>query len=365
MCIIASLEPKKTISKALLEAMYRGNSDGWGIMYAVDGKLHIAKDVSDFESFYATWRQVPVEAVRAIHFRIRTVGAISKANCHPFIPINNVAVMHNGGIDTHIVDAGMSDTHNYTKYELQPIMKVWQGWEKDEAFERLVKETTGGSRLLFMNSDGHVLHINRNSWIYSEGVLFSRSPPYNYNNSGRNSRNMRDYTDLRLFTHNTPKVSTPIVCSPIINRQPTLLLEQPKSDLSSPYAQDSNLTLVERQKRLMALSNAELQEEINECLKQDEDEAFAQAAMAAANRDLPEGDDPDEIEEFGENFETDIKELMAMDMPQLLEFIRDYPRGTYNVIKSLIGECVAAGILEMPEVTEDVAEPSRPVAKAN
>lgn len=177
MCVIVHVGAKKTLPEQLLENCYDRNPDGWGILWAKHGKLHSVKETSNFKDFWKIWHDVPRDAERAVHFRIKTHGLINKDNCHPFFPSANVGLMHNGIIDTNLVNKDWSDTYNFCEYELKPFIKAYEEANEnclsDKPFANLLTELAAHSRLLLMNKEGQILKINPESWVSRYGCDFS------------------------------------------------------------------------------------------------------------------------------------------------------------------------------------------------
>ncbi len=87
MCIIV-LNTKEHLSKKILKVCWESNNDGAGLMYAIEEKLNIFKELKDFNSFYdyySTLRSEFKKTIIALHFRIATSGNIDTNNIHPFI----------------------------------------------------------------------------------------------------------------------------------------------------------------------------------------------------------------------------------------------------------------------------------------
>lgn len=177
MCVIGHIPAKKTLPRQLLENCYDNNSHGWGIMYSHASKVHYIKEVSAFSEFWKAWRDVPKEAERAVHFRIRTHGETNDVNCHPFQPTENILFMHNGIISTFLADKKMSDTWNFSENVLKPVMVAYENKGvnpiSNEGFGKLVSELAGSSKLLFLDKDGNTMKVNPNVWVERMGCYFS------------------------------------------------------------------------------------------------------------------------------------------------------------------------------------------------
>ena len=92
MCIIAYIKPNQQITDQTIRIMFRGNSDGAGIMYQQSRKHNprIIKGFMNVEELIKAFRSIPEHFERAIHCRIATAGKVSVQCCHPF-PVRDMA----------------------------------------------------------------------------------------------------------------------------------------------------------------------------------------------------------------------------------------------------------------------------------
>lgn len=199
MCVIIHVDAKQTVEKKLLQNCYDNNRDGWGIMWAQDGKVHGLKELSDFDSFYKAWMSVPRSTMRGIHFRIKTHGLRNKDNCHPFLVGDKLSVMHNGVINTAAIEEDMSDTHNFVKYELAPILTGWEDFMHDPDLVKLLDDITGNSKLLLINGEGEAVRTRENMWHKHEGIYYSNqhslTAPYRASSSHTYSKRDSSWGD--------------------------------------------------------------------------------------------------------------------------------------------------------------------------
>ncbi len=134
-CIILYKKPGLPLDYDLLEASFKANPDGAGLMFPSSrspGKLRVVKGFMTFDplkTFLESSEKWLVSNAVNFHFRIGTHGQTSRANCHPF-PISNdhryltnldvtvsYAVMHNGIIPAYLAPADpfFSDTAMYVR----------------------------------------------------------------------------------------------------------------------------------------------------------------------------------------------------------------------------------------------------------
>ena len=160
MCIII-LNTKENLSKELLNECWQSNSDGAGLMYAIDGKLNIFKELKNFNTFYEYYSTLRKEFKKikiALHFRIATAGNIDILNIHPFNVNPNLAFMHNGIINILLQkNSKISDTIAFNQKILKQLP---QNFLNNHALLELISRYIERSKLLFMNNHGKYWIIN-------------------------------------------------------------------------------------------------------------------------------------------------------------------------------------------------------------
>lgn len=378
MCIIVQVPAGKSISKQQLQNCYDHNHDGWGIMFAKNNKLVTVKEVSSFDKFLATWNDVPRDAERAVHFRIKTAGEINKANCHPFMPTENIAMMHNGMIDTQLIQDKMSDTFNFVEYELKPVIAGWPSFMDDDAFRELMEEVTGGwSKLLFLDNTGKMLRVRPKAWIEREGLFYSNSNSfcvkYHYQGHGSSSYGYgagygenwgaglrqtnsqkteagksNDATPVKeVVTENATGTITSIQNREVyrpgnhyeaLKSRATDALKQEMSEIKSDlYA--GNKTDAEGQAMEASAEEERLQDLEAQLMVEDEG-TVADDPDDAEN--LPEDEDLDQYPE-----ELTMTSLVDMSDADLMDFIQDNPKSTLNALNGLMWTCWHRGIYEI------------------
>ena len=172
MCI-AILKPKnKTIKKEHLENSFYSNDDGAGFMFNHDNKLHIYKGFMDFESFWNSFSSMNTkDKTCLIHFRIKTHGAISKENCHPFLVSDKLGFIHNGIIK--IKTKGVeSDTMAFNRNYLKPIPKL-ERIISNQSIKKLISNRINKSKLVFLDNRGRYTIINHDLGQWYRGSWFS------------------------------------------------------------------------------------------------------------------------------------------------------------------------------------------------
>lgn len=197
MCVIAIRTIGATISDETIRKMYAANSNGAGIMWAQDGKVHWRKGFFKVEHLLDAWHRVPDGVTAAVHCRITTHGGTCDRLCHPF-PLTNkpkelyklkgkadAVLMHNGIMsfmekDGHFDKKLDSDSSAYAKklFDRYKEARIPKSAEEMEAIRR----ETSGNRILILNGDG--TFFTAGEWTWEDGVLYSNTHfkwHYSYN----------------------------------------------------------------------------------------------------------------------------------------------------------------------------------------
>lgn len=335
MCVIVHVNAKKSIAKETLRDCFFTNRDGWGIMWAHNDKLHMVKDKTHFDDFYDIWKDVPRDAERAIHFRIRTAGEINKANCHPFAINENIAMMHNGMIDAVMLNDKMSDTYNFVENELKPIVSKWPDFMKAQAFSKLMGDVTGHSKLLFMNNKGDVLKIRENVWVERNGIYFSNSNSFRTYNYGAGYNYNRNYSPPALNHSHNRNDYTPLKdrIAAVDESQDQYSEDSVVSDLYS-----GNKTAAQGEAYLDAL----------------ETERLANLAANVAAPPDSEVADPDDIEEADEEEEygsvvPSVEDVCNWSDQDTMDWMADYPKAALLFLHGLIGTVIQVKAIDVAD----------------
>jgi hypothetical protein len=197
MCVIA-YKPLGTMfpSQTILENCFNNNPDGAGFMYSYNGKVHLQKGYTTFESFNkalnkarnTTGDEVPY----VMHFRIATQG-FEKTMTHPF-PLSkkmsdlkqtkgscDIGIAHNGILDiTSDGSKEYSDTMKFITDYLSLIIKKL-AWHKDEDTKQLIENLIDGSRLAILDKNSHCELMGK-GWVEDNGIHYSNNS-YSYKKS--------------------------------------------------------------------------------------------------------------------------------------------------------------------------------------
>lgn len=198
MCIALYKPAGKRITKKCLLNCYTSNRDGAGFAYVKDGEVIINKGFFDFEKFWEAFQ--PFQDLQClIHFRIATHKSINGANCHPWrviydddglpeeeggeptTPVKGLVFIHNGIITNCSKDTDISDTGNFNKYILQPLIEKYPDFWITDHFKWLVEASIGkGNKLAFLRADGEYRIFNEDQGYWDKGIWFSNK---SYNSS--------------------------------------------------------------------------------------------------------------------------------------------------------------------------------------
>lgn len=190
MCVImVKPKGKEMVSKEIRRQMWDRNKDGAGFMYLnKDKKVIISKGFMTFDDFEKGLSSVKdVKNIKdtpmVLHFRITTHGGTSPENTHPF-PISsveshlqaldvscNLAMAHNGVINSVETSATLSDTMMFIKTIVSPLSKLDK--EFLTSYEKFIKYGIGASKLAFLDNTGKITTIGDFKDV--DGYLYSNT----------------------------------------------------------------------------------------------------------------------------------------------------------------------------------------------
>lgn len=193
MCLIIHKPAAVTFTDDWLRDFYSKNRDGYGFMYAVDGKLHIHKSLGKVERFVESFRERETNEM-IIHLRMRTHGDIDLDNCHPYEvltategqELGAVWMVHNG-ILTHgnSADTKKSDTWHYIRNYLAPILRESPNLLFNPSFQKLITSDIGGSnKFAFMTSSGKSVILNKSAGVEWMGAWMSNTYAWDAHKAG-------------------------------------------------------------------------------------------------------------------------------------------------------------------------------------
>lgn len=175
MCI-AIYKPKgEKVCKDRLSNSFNRNPHGAGFAFAEGaGEVHIRKGFFTFDQFWRAYEKAnKPQRSFLIHFRWATKGEKNKSNCHPFRLTKSHAMIHNGTISRIRLKAGGSDTANFAKRILAPIVHSHPNFIYTAHGVKIVNLAIGASKVAVMNSAGNAVLFNENKGHWDSGVWYS------------------------------------------------------------------------------------------------------------------------------------------------------------------------------------------------
>ena len=160
MCLIIQTNEPKKVDIDLMECAYQNNSDGFGVMFYNNGKVHTHKIVpKSFKDINKVWDiYKDLDTPMGIHFRFTTEGETTRSLSHPFQVLNarehgrDLWVMHNGArLPTPMIDANKSDTHQFIKWILRPQLSHNPAMLYNVEWQDMLAETIGTDKMVFLD----------------------------------------------------------------------------------------------------------------------------------------------------------------------------------------------------------------------
>jgi len=200
MCIIVC-KPKgeKLPNKQTLKNCFDNNSDGAGFMFTKNNQVYFEKGFFDFEKFYKRLLKEYddnnlIDKNLVLHFRIGTSGGINKEKTHPFIISNKKeelnktsgycksALVHNGIISDYVNNnLQLSDTQNFIKNFLYPLLKLSHFDFKNKFVNELITKELATNKIIMLDSKDNLYKFG--DFIKEDGILYSNSTYcYSYKN---------------------------------------------------------------------------------------------------------------------------------------------------------------------------------------
>ena len=181
MCIIVYKPKEESLKKEILEICHKHNKEGIGFMYAYKDKIHIHKELEDFDKIWKIYKKeiikpkLETELNIVWHFRIQTHGDVDLKNCHPFAINNgdNLAFCHNGTITSKKAkrDSGKSDTLEFKDEILNFLPKNFL--DNPGIVELLKKYVGKWNKLVFLNKSGSVWIMNQDEGHWDDKIWYS------------------------------------------------------------------------------------------------------------------------------------------------------------------------------------------------
>lgn len=168
MCLIIRRPRDVEIPIKLLINAFSNNSDGFGYMFAENGRVQVRKFLpKNPQSIIKAYDQIKDHDV-GIHFRMATHGTTNQANCHPFQVLSvdkhgrDLWLMHNG-ILSSVPQPNLkkSDTWHFVTNWLRPVLEENPELIDDAAYQQMLAKFIGtGNKLLLLDGNGKFITIN-------------------------------------------------------------------------------------------------------------------------------------------------------------------------------------------------------------
>ena len=170
MCLAIAKPARAVIPVEHLEAGYEGNPHGCGFCYPEKGKVVVVKGLMKFDEFLKLYQEKE-HLPMLVHFRVSTHGKASQLNCHPFSMLNEqFALIHNGVIPITLQYPELSDTGNFAKLVMEPMLKIGVDLAKP-AFVFLVQQSIGAhNKVCVMDAKGKIVIYNESSGEVEDAV---------------------------------------------------------------------------------------------------------------------------------------------------------------------------------------------------
>jgi hypothetical protein len=170
MCLAISKPARAIIPVEHLEAGYEGNPHGCGFCYPEGGKVVVVKGLLKFDDFLKQYKEKE-HLPMLVHFRVSTHGKPNFLNCHPFSMLSEkYALIHNGMIPIAQSYPELSDTGNFSKLVMEPMLKAGIDMAKP-SFVYLVQQAIGShNKVCVMDWTGRVVIYNETSGEVEEAI---------------------------------------------------------------------------------------------------------------------------------------------------------------------------------------------------
>ena len=187
MCLLVKQPASTVFTDEFLKDVYSKNQDGFGIMYAEAGKVHVFKclptNAAEFIDFY----RKHAEGKDCVwHARMQTHGDVDLENCHPYRVTDTIWMSHNGVLSTgNDADATRSDTWHFIRNVLSPSLQSDPDLILDQDWLDFIGSMIGGSNKFgFVRADGEIAIVNQRSGVEFVGAWLSNTYAWSANTFG-------------------------------------------------------------------------------------------------------------------------------------------------------------------------------------
>ncbi len=208
MCVIIHKPAGVAFPEKDIRLANQNNPHGFGYVYYDPQKdrLICKKSTEWTEDEIVAIFESLVDYEAVIHFRYRTQGAQTTKECHPFRVTStkyqqeDIFFAHNGTISGLTPkDKDESDTQAFNRIILKPLLKDHPDLLEEYAFQVLLDDFIGASKLCFMYGQGNVVIINEGAGAQRAGCWVSNEYSFRHN-----YRNSNLHTGTTTTTYNRP-----------------------------------------------------------------------------------------------------------------------------------------------------------------
>ena len=179
MCIAIANTQNSPLSDEELTNCWENNPDGAGILYKEDGKLKIYKQLTSLDAFKSEYNRVIKLSNCLVHFRVKSAGAITEDNIHPFMVHDNLGFIHNGTITKLKYDDVLSDTQLFNNNILKHLDK---DFINNYDIVEMIEDYVGYSKMVFMDETEVFTIINERKGDWEGSNWFSNNSHKRVNN---------------------------------------------------------------------------------------------------------------------------------------------------------------------------------------
>ena len=182
MCIIIVKPKNKKLPADCINNCWSANHDGAGIMYAIDGKIHMKKYkyLKELKKEYNKIKDtIGNKTDIVLHFRFATHGTKDIENVHPFMVHDKLAFCHNGIFDIEIENPLHSDTQAFNEQVLKMLPPDFLDYP---CINELLRGYVGTSnKLVFLADTGKISIFNEECGEYDTNGIWYSNSGYKFN----------------------------------------------------------------------------------------------------------------------------------------------------------------------------------------
>jgi predicted glutamine amidotransferase len=171
MCLAIYKPAEAQVDKALMKRACITNSDGMGIVTAVNGQMIRFRSLNNFDEFYTFYKEYEKYQM-LIHFRMATHGKVCEENIHPFHVRGNLFMCHNGTFSTYDPSNEKSDTRLIAE-KLAKISNI-ENVLRSKIITDSVGITIGNEKVILMDDKDFYIY-NESRGIWKDDVWYSHS----------------------------------------------------------------------------------------------------------------------------------------------------------------------------------------------